>query len=169
MKRLLISMTIISCMVALAVLLIVQPAVAQGKLEGVAGDPIMGTWKTNVSKTKLAPVGDWLKEVTWTFREVGDQLTYEGKGTLINGSAYSPKGSRPLVGGMGQPPNTDGTVSYVTVIGPGDSFVTTLRDGKQISCDHFVVSKDGKTLTVTTKGTDAQGKPAEALYILDRQ
>jgi hypothetical protein len=134
-----------------------------------AADPIMGTWKTNVSKTKLAPVGDWAKEATLTFREVGDQFTYETKGTLINGSSFSNKGNRPLVGGICQPPNADGTVDYVTVIGPGDAYVTTLRNGKQVSWDHYVVSKDGKTLTITSKGTDANGKPAEALYVLDKQ
>jgi hypothetical protein len=134
-----------------------------------AADPIMGTWKTNVSKTKLAPVGDWTKEATLTFREVGDQFTYETKGTLINGSSFSNKGNRPLVGGICQPPNADGTVSYVTVIGPGDAYVTTLRNGKQVDWDHYVVSKDGKTLTIATKGTDANGKPAEALYVLDKQ
>jgi hypothetical protein len=135
----------------------------------LAADPIMGTWKTNVSKTKLAPVGDWTKEATLIFRELGDQFTYETKGTLINGSSFSNKGNRPLVGGICQPPNADGTVSYVTVIGPGDAYVTTLRNGKQVFWDHYVVSKDGKTLTVTTKGTDEKGKPAEALYFLDRQ
>ncbi len=169
MKRLFISMTIISCIAALGVLLIVRSAVAQGKLEGVAGDPFVGTWKINVSKTKFAPVGDWVKESTITYRVVGDQFTYEDKGTRINGSAFSGKGSHPLVGGMIQPPNADGTVSYVTVIGPGDAYSTTLRDGKQIVYEHFVVSKDGKTLTITIKGMDAQGKPAEALYILDKQ
>ena len=135
----------------------------------LAADPIMGTWKINGSKTKLAPVGDWTKEATLTFREAGDQFTYESKGTLINGSSFSNKGNRPLVGGICQPPNTDGTVSYVTVIGPGDAYVTTLRNGKQTVWDHYVVSKDGKTLTITTKGTDAKGKPAEALYVLDKQ
>jgi hypothetical protein len=135
----------------------------------LAADPIMGTWKTNVSKTKLAPVGDWTKEATLTFREAGDQFTYETKGTLINGSSFTNKGNRPLVGGICQPPNADGTVAYVTVIGQGDAYVTTLRNGKQVVWDHYVVSKDGKTLTITTKGTDAKGNPAEALYVLDRQ
>jgi hypothetical protein len=136
-----------------------------------AAEPIVGTWKINASKSKFAPVEGWVKEMTVTYGEVGDQLTYEAKGTLINGSSISEKGNRPLVGGVikVQPPNAEGTVGFVTVIGPGDAYVTTLQNGKQTVVNHFVVSKDGKTLTVTVKGTDSKGKPAEALYLWDRQ
>ena len=137
----------------------------------LAADPIVGTWKTNVSKTKLAPVGSWLKEATMTFRESGDQLLAEIKGTYIDGTPYSSKGHRPLVGGIvkSEPSIAEGTVLYVTVIAPGDAYLTTFQNGKQTVLDHYVVSKDGKTLTWTTKGTDAKGKTAEALYYLDRQ
>jgi hypothetical protein len=136
-----------------------------------AAEPIVGTWKINASKSKLAPVGDWVKEMTVTYGEVGDQLTYEAKGTLINGSSISEKGNRPLVGGIikKQPPNAEGTVDYVTVIGPGDAYVTYLKNGRQITVEHYVVSKDGKSHTVAVKGMDAKGKPVEALYFLDRQ
>jgi hypothetical protein len=137
----------------------------------VAADPIVGTWKTNAAKSKLAQVGDWVKEITVTYREVGDQLTFEAKGSLINGTSLSNKGSRPLVGGIikRQPPDAEGMIYYVTVIGPGDAYVTTLKNGKQIAVEHYVVSKDGKSHTVAVKGTDEKGKPVEALYYLDRQ
>jgi hypothetical protein len=137
----------------------------------LAAEPIIGTWKINASKSKLAPVGDWVKEMTVTYREVGDQLTYEAKGALINGASVSSKGNRPLVGGIvkRQPPNAEGIIDYVTVIGPGDAYVTYLKNGKQILVEHYVVSKDGKSHAVAVKGTDEKGKPAEALYFLDRQ
>jgi hypothetical protein len=136
-----------------------------------AAEPIVGTWKVNVSKSKLAPVGDWVKEITVTYREVGDQLTFEAKGTLINGTSLSNKGNRPLVGGIikRQPPDAEGLIYYVTVIGPGDAYVTCLKNGKQTIVEHYVVSKDGKSHTVSVKGTDDKGKLVEALYVLDRQ
>jgi hypothetical protein len=95
----------------------------------------------------------------------------EIKGTNVDGTPYASKGNRPLPGGIvkSEPPSPKGTVLYVSVIGPGDAYLTTLKDGKQTVLDHYVVSKDGKTLTVTTRGTDEKGKPAEAVYILDRQ
>jgi hypothetical protein len=136
-----------------------------------AADPFVGTWKTNASQSKLDQVGDWIKQATVIFGEAGGQFTFDNKGILMNGSSFSEKGSRPLAGGIikKSPQLAEGTVAYVTVIGPGDAYVTTFQNGKQTVWQHFVVIKDGKTLTITTKGTDAKGKPAEALYVLDRQ
>jgi hypothetical protein len=34
--------------------------------------------------------------------------------------------------------------------------------------EHDVVSKDGKTMQMSTKGTDAQGKPYETVEVFDR-
>ncbi len=137
----------------------------------LAADPIVGTWKTNASKSKLAPVGNWLKEATMMFREGGNLLWVEIKGTNVNGTPYVSKGNRPLPGGIvkSEPPAAQGTSLYVTVIGPGDAYLTTFQNGNQTVLDHYVVSKDGKTLSWTSKGMDEKGKPAEALYILDRQ
>jgi hypothetical protein len=42
-------------------------------------------------------------------------------------------------------------------------------EGKQIATMHKVVSKDGKTLRITIKGIDPQGKPFEELRVYDRQ
>jgi hypothetical protein len=158
-RSLVISATLVSALVlALAV-------------AALAAEPIVGTWKINASKSKLAPVGSWLKEATMTFLESGDQLLVEIKGTHIDGTPYSSKGHRPLVGGIvkSEPPSAEGTVLYVTVIGPGDAYLTTFQNGKQTVLDHYVVNKDGKTLTIATKGMDEKGKPAEALYVLDKQ
>lgn len=137
----------------------------------LAADPIVGTWKINASKSKPAPVGSWLKEATMTFREGGGLLYADIKGTNINGTPYASKGNRPLPGGIvkSEPPYAEGTVLYITVIGPGDSYLSTFQNGIQTLLDRYVVSKDGKTLTWTTKGTDEKGKPAEAVYVLDRQ
>jgi len=136
-----------------------------------AADPWVGTWKINLEKSKLAPVGDWVKEMTVTYREVGDQLTYEAKGTLINGIAFSGKGNRPLAGGFvkREPADAKGIIDYATVLEPRDVYLTFLKDGKQIGLEHYVVSKDGKSHTVVVKGMDEKGKPAEALYYLDKQ
>jgi hypothetical protein len=126
-----------------------------------AADPFVGTWKMNASKSKLAQVGDWMKQAAVTFGEAGGQFTFDYKEILMNGSSFSNKGDRPLTGGIIKSSlRTEGTVAYVTVIGPGDAYVTTFQNGKQTVWDHYVVSKDGKTLAITTKGTDAKGKPA---------
>jgi hypothetical protein len=43
-----------------------------------------------------------------------------------------------------------------------------MRDGRVISTSHPVVSDDGKTITSTVKGTNAQGKPFETVQVFDR-
>jgi hypothetical protein len=136
-----------------------------------AADPVVGTWKLNASKSKIPPTADAMKEQTFVFREVGDRIDLDVKGTQVNGTPVSTKGGRPLQGGLitVQPALAEGTIAVVTVIGPGDAYVTTLQNGKQFQLDHYVVSKDGKTLTVAVKGTDAKGKSFEGLYLFDRQ
>jgi hypothetical protein len=60
-------------------------------------------------------------------------------------------------------------MSVATVIGPGELYETVLQNGKQVEFYHVVVSKDGKTLTVTDKGSDAKGKPFENISVFDKQ
>jgi hypothetical protein len=43
------------------------------------------------------------------------------------------------------------------------------RDGKVVATNHVTVSADGKTMLVDEKGVDAQGKPVQGLYVLDKQ
>src|SRR5207247_11419400 len=43
------------------------------------------------------------------------------------------------------------------------------KGGKIILSGRIVVSADGKSRTVTTKGTNAQGKPASATAVYDKQ
>ena len=47
--------------------------------------------------------------------------------------------------------------------------VTVKRDGKVALVQTMVVSADGKTRTMTSKGTDAKGNPVAAPTVYDRQ
>jgi hypothetical protein len=64
---------------------------------------------------------------------------------------------------------TEGESYVETVIEPGNRFLTTLKNGKQIEVQHLVLSKDGKTMSITAKGTDAKGKPFESVEVFDKQ
>lgn len=44
-----------------------------------------------------------------------------------------------------------------------------MKGGKEMVHFRSVVSKDGKTLTNTTKGTDAQGKPFSRVAVWEKQ
>jgi hypothetical protein len=58
---------------------------------------------------------------------------------------------------------------FETLIGPGDWYVSGIRDGKQVSTRHKIVSKDGRTTRQTLKGVTPDGMPFEQLEIYDRQ
>jgi hypothetical protein len=45
---------------------------------------------------------------------------------------------------------------------------TIMRNGNVVATEHDVVSDDGKTMRMTIKGKDAQGKPYETVEVFDR-
>ena len=143
-----------------------------------AADPMVGTWKLNVAKSKFSPA--YLafqkivapKEQSNVVREVGDQLEVTVTGIRTDGSPISDKGAFPRQGGMLQaqsPSLPKGTSIVVTVIGPGHWYFTVLQNDKQVEVVHHVMSKDGKTVTDTITGTDAQGKPFETVEFFEKQ
>jgi hypothetical protein len=78
-----------------------------------------------------------------------------------------PKKGGPLAYTEGGPPSGTSATLKKTDDCTLDS--TTTHDGKVIATAHGVVSKDGKTLTITRKGTDAQGNPVDRVEVYDRQ
>ena len=46
---------------------------------------------------------------------------------------------------------------------------TYTKDGKELVAEHTVVSTDGKTMTVTVKGVDSNGKPVEQVLVFDKE
>lgn len=139
-----------------------------------AADPRVGTWELNVSKSKFpADVQVVPKNATIVIREMdATQLEFILTGTRRDGSPISEKSLEPKQGGVVkgiEPAPMQGRSLIHTVIGPGDFYSTIMQDGKQIAVWHWVVSKDLKTMHVTIKGTDAQGKPYEREALYDRK
>jgi hypothetical protein len=145
-----------------------------------AADPIIGTWKLNIAKSKSRAGGDLaVKERTDVYREIeGNQIEWTRTETRADGSSNSSRLIWPQQGGIvtlllpGKEPVTktpDGESIIETLIEPGKWYVTRLRDAKQRSVYQKVVSNDGKTLSVSVKGYDEQGKPYESLTVYDKQ
>jgi len=142
-----------------------------------AADPMVGTWKLNVAKSKFSPAYLALqkiaapKEQSNVVREVGDQFEVTVTGTRMDGSPISDKGAFPRQGGMLQAQTSfpKGMSIVVTVIGLGHWYFTVLQNDKQVEVVHHVMSKDGKTVTDTVTGTDAQGKPFETVEFFEKQ
>jgi hypothetical protein len=44
-----------------------------------------------------------------------------------------------------------------------------MKNGKQVEVQHLVIAKDGKTMTITDRSADAQGKPYESVAFWEKQ
>ena len=138
-----------------------------------AADPITGTWKLNLEKSKFSPNFTSIpKEQTETYRELSNgEIELTVKTTIKDGSSEITVFTYPVQGGLVKVAqgNTHQTFWVETRIGLDEWYVTGILDGKQDVIRHKKVSKDGKTLNQTIRSTDDQGKPFELLLVLDKQ
>ena len=67
----------------------------------------------------------------------------------------------------GRPPA--GYAETMTVVNDRVRDTTFTHDGKKVSDTHFVLSEDGNSLTVTTKGVTIDGKPLDVMAFYARQ
>ena len=136
-----------------------------------AADPIIGTWKLNLEKSKLPSTQTAPKEQTETYRELPDgQIELTWKNISKDGSSTLLVETYPIQGGVAKVLKGDSPYSFVqTRISQDEWLVTYLLDGKQVITRHKKISKDGKTIRHSIKGLDNDGQPFEALLILERQ
>jgi hypothetical protein len=141
-------------------------------------DPIIGTWKLNVSKSRTLrdlpiDVGQNAKEATEVYQEVDDQIELTLTGTSISGEPISGKVRWPRDGGIAgsvqEVTSYEGILIVETLIAPGDWYVTYLKDGKQVVVIHKIISEDGRTMSLISKQADTQDKPCEQRVVYDRQ
>jgi hypothetical protein len=135
-------------------------------------NPDVGTWKLNIAKSKYvnlpAP-----KNTMATVTTQGEGVKISVEGVAGDGSrvAYSYTtnydGKDSPISGVGAPGGED-TINYKR-INANTTTSTAKKAGKLIRTSKYVVSKDGKVRTITTKGTDDQGKPISATTVWDKQ
>jgi hypothetical protein len=147
----------------LATLLVLVPAAIW------AADPFVGTWKLNVSKSHYAK-GTPPKEQTITISESGDNQDTAVAVITADGTSISYHFTAPIKGGTGtviQGAGFDGV--HVKRISANSRETHLTQGGKPVRTAHLSVSKDGKTLSGTLKGKDAQGKPLDATVVMEKQ
>jgi len=150
---------------ALAVLAITTVA-------ALGADNSIGTWKVNIAKSKYTPAPIPLKSLT-AVREAapgGVKVTTSGErtdGTVINAS-YTAKydGSAAAVAGTGSPYDS---VSVKQVNANTFTYEAKLTNGKYHASGRTVISKDGKTMTSTASGMDANGAEMKLTLVYDKQ
>ena len=135
-----------------------------------ADDPLIGTWKLNLAKSKFSgsspSKSDTMKYEPYGaggMKQTREILTAEGKTLREEFSANYDGKDYPITG----TPNVD-TVSLKRI----DSYTTVTTNkkaGKITTTIRSVVSRDGKTLTTTTTGTNATGAKINNVRVWDKQ
>jgi hypothetical protein len=132
-------------------------------------DNTLGTWKLNVEKSKYTPAPFPLKSQTMIRSASGGSVKVTTSGVQADG----------------KPNNSTYTVKYdgkdhLATGAPFDSialkqvdantltFTAKQASGKLQITGRTVVSKDGKVMTTSASGTDADGKAVSATLVYDK-
>jgi hypothetical protein len=140
-----------------------------------AADNTLGTWKRNVAKTTYqqgsGSDNPFVEQIT--VREAvpgGVKVTTKGKrkdGTPVDSTiVYKYDGTPTAITGTGMRGNSSSQKRV-----DDNTFLVEFKDtnGKYHVKGRNVVSKDGRTMTATATGTDAEGKPIAYTLVSDKQ
>jgi hypothetical protein len=132
-----------------------------------ADDPMMGTWKLNEAKSKLAPGAP--KNMTVTYAAAGDQIKVTVDGTDADGKPTHSEWTGKF-DGKDYPVTGDAMSDMRSYKKEGKDTLqmTNTKAGKVTVTGTVVVSADGKTRTVTTSGTDAKGAKVTSTAVYDK-
>jgi hypothetical protein len=153
-------------------LLVLPLTMAFGVASGaeLALDPAVGSWALNLSKSKLDASTPAPKSSVRTYSATPDGLKVAIHTVNAAGEAHDMSASFSYDGK--QHPAT-GSEDYDTVAvtrtGPNDSKSDFIKGGKVIGHLTRSISKDGKTMTITTDMTTAKGTQVHDVGVFDRQ
>jgi hypothetical protein len=147
-----------------AVIALMAVAAAQSK------DPFVGTWQLNVAKSKYSP-GPTPKSVTSTYEAAGKGYKISVRNEPASGPVQEYSYTTNLDGAdakmTGNNPNADSIA--VKRIDANTLETVNKKGGKVTTTQRNVVSADGKTRTVTTTGTDAQGQKVNNVGVFEKK
>jgi len=134
----------------------------------LAADAQVGTWKLNASKSKISPGSPRNDTVVYTM--AGDNMKVTVDGVDASGKPAHNEWTGKFDGKdypvMGDP---DSDARSYTKVNDHTLTLTLKKGGKVTSTGRIVVAADGKSRTVTTSGTDAQGKKITTTAVYDKQ
>jgi hypothetical protein len=151
-------------LVGVGVAVLAAPAGAQ-----TAPDPIVGIWRLDVAKSTYKP-GPAPKSATVT-------VTPAGKGIKIAVVAQGQDGT-PAAWGFttdrdGKDVPVTGNPAYDTAAStqasPNAGTTVYKKGGKAVTTTKMSISADGKTLTLTSTGTDPKGQAVHNVIVMSKQ
>jgi hypothetical protein len=157
----------------ISVVLAVCLIIALASVASAQSDPRIGTWKANLTKSRFIP-GPAPKNLTITYEADGSDLKSLTQGTEQDGKPINPDKLKVSIKLDGKDHSTVTTnAAYDTTswkrIDANKWEIARKKDGKVTQTVTNVVSPDGKTLTITTKGVNATGQTLNNKVVYDKQ
>jgi hypothetical protein len=131
--------------------------------------PLIGMWKLNLDRSKFSP-GPAPKSQTLNFEGAGQDL--KNTAETIDAQGRATKVVLMHIYDGKPHPTTGNPLFDATTYTPVDAYhVNWVRskDGKAVLSGSNVVSSDGKTFTVTTEGTGANGEKISSVAVFEKQ
>jgi hypothetical protein len=130
-----------------------------------SSDPLIGTWKLIVGKSKGVKSGSTTIEAAGKgIKFTVDLVPADGAASHwaftanYDGKDYPVTGNSPY-----------GNTAALTRVDAKTIRITSKQDGKVTTTSTIVVSGDGKTRTTTIKGTDVKGQPVDVVSFYEKQ
>jgi hypothetical protein len=129
----------------------------------------VGSWALNVEKSTYSP-GVAPKSSTLTITAAGKKVT-----SVIHTVAADDTATHVTYAGQynGKAMKVTGSPMFDTAsrrrISPTTTEATYRKAGRVYTVNTVVVADDGKSMTVTAKGTDAEGRAVNNMQVYDRQ
>jgi hypothetical protein len=145
---------------------VVLIGVSIGMVFAQSTNPLVGTWKLNVDKSKapfksgsttIDAVGEGIKFMVDLVGADGTKSHWEFTANF-DGKDVPVKGDNPY-----------GDTVALTRVDARTTRIVNKYQGKPTTTHTIVVSPDGKTRTTTAKGTDKAGKPSDAVSFYEKQ
>jgi hypothetical protein len=135
-----------------------------------SNNPQVGTWKANIAKSKFT-VGPALTSGTTKIEAAGagvkftvDNMSADGSKNHWEFTANYDGKDNPVTGN-----SPYGDVVALTRVDANTTRMVNKKGGKVTATITSVVSSDGKTRTVTIKGTNAMGQAVDGVTVYERQ
>ena len=143
-------------------------AVVLASSVALAAEAWLGTWKLNTAKSKYSP-GPAPKNLTLTWKATADGIEHAADGMNGEGqpmhSGYVTKYDNTDVPYTGNP---DADMASAKKIDDNGYENVWKKDGKTTITAKVVVSKNGKTMTITQTGTNAKGQTVHNVAVYDK-
>ncbi|HEY0799473.1 MAG TPA: hypothetical protein VGD54_01415 [Steroidobacteraceae bacterium] len=133
-----------------------------------AADPIVGTWKLDVAKSKFS-TGAAPSSGTRVYKEANGLYTLDQKLTGADGKETSNRVQYRDGKDVKQAAGAAADTTLAKKIDANTWDFDLKKDGKVVGHVHRVVSADGKTLTIHNTGMQLSGVTGDETLVFDRQ